>query len=153
MSKTKKEIDKDIMYGKIMPSAKRNTASITTADYSERDEGAAIKMLENETAKHTPAMLIDKNGLEVKSEHSTLVVNLQEYLIMDKLEAAFAKFNCCKCERCKKDVVALALNKLPPAYVVIEQSELDAELEKHNLPAVSTALIQAILKVRANPRH
>lgn len=153
MSKTKKEIDKDIMYGKIMPSVKRNNAAITTADYSENDEGKAIKMLEDETAKHTPAMLIDKNGIEVSSNHSALVVNLQEYLIMDKLDAAFAKFNCCKCERCKKDVVALALNKLPPAYMVLDQSELDAELEKHNLPAVSTALIQAILKVRANPRH
>ncbi|MEG2769318.1 MAG: late competence development ComFB family protein, partial [Oscillospiraceae bacterium] len=142
MAKSRKEIDKDIMYGKIMPSSVKTTVqeldeqgAVELANYAE-NENDAIEQVKNETKAPTPATLFDQNGIKIEDDSIPLVVNVQEYLVSDKLEAAFNKFNCCRCDRCKKDVAALALNKLKPHYVVIRQDQLEETLEKYNLPEV-----------------
>lgn len=154
MPKSRKEINKDIMYGKIMPSSlqKRGAPAPACAPL-EADETESIELLAQETATPTPAELFDQNGVKLPQQASALVVNLSEYLVSDKLEAAFAKFRCCQCDKCKKDVAAMALNLLKPHYVVARQEELDGLLMKYNGPEVSSAIIKAILQVRNHPRH
>ncbi len=159
MARQKKEFDKEIMYGKIMPSSLKNSLAINnnaennTETVIECDETTAINQLDTETSSPTPATLFDQSSVNKPAQDIPLVVNIYEYLVTDKLEAAFSKFNCCKCDRCKKDVAALALNKLQPKYIVITQNELAQALKTHNKQDVSTAVIQAILQVKRDPRH
>ena len=65
--------------------------------------------------------------------------------------------NICKCERCKSDIQALALNSLPAKYIVSEKGEMYtkvlAEIDAQQKINVITSIIKAIEIVSANPRH
>lgn len=81
------------------------------------------------------------------------LVNIMEYVVMDKLDQAFARFNCCKCDRCRKDVAALALNSLHPMYRVAQPDQMKGYTALVNSTDVMSAVIKAILQVKDNPRH
>ncbi|HOH89167.1 MAG TPA: late competence development ComFB family protein, partial [Bacillota bacterium] len=62
----------------------------------------------------------------------------------------------CKCDKCRLDIIALALNSLPSKYVVSAKGELYAkvsELEQQFDIDVGTAIIKAAFLVNENPRH
>ena len=63
----------------------------------------------------------------------------------------------CKCEKCKLDIKALALNSLSTKYTVSEQGEIYtaalAEVNKQQTIDVTTAITKAIAIVSANPKH
>ena len=86
------------------------------------------------------------NPLEVMGQMTTLI---------RMLDSTLDRFNCCKCDKCKKDIAALALNRLKPRYVVMKEGEQEkrrkAELE--NGSEVTGALVQAILVVKKAPWH
>ena len=68
----------------------------------------------------------------------------------------FKEANCCQCEDCRLDVMALMLNQLPPKYVVTDQGALFAQMEDFD-PQVKIDFIsimtQAADLVRIYPRH
>ena len=84
-----------------------------------------------------------------------ILVNLMEDIVFEKLDATLVRFNCCKCNRCKKDIAALALNRLQPRYVVMEKDDKDRRkmVEESYGSEVTSALVQAILLVKKEPRH
>lgn len=45
------------------------------------------------------------------------LVNLMEQTVMEKIDQLWADMDCCKCEKCRMDVAAYALNRLPAQYV------------------------------------
>ena len=62
----------------------------------------------------------------------------------------------CKCERCRMDIKALALNHLPAKYVVTDMGYVYTkinELEAQFKADVTVAVTNAMKVVRANPRH
>ena len=62
----------------------------------------------------------------------------------------------CSCERCRLDVMALVLNKLPVKYVVSAQGEAYTKLEFLRLQYkvdIITEIIQAIELVKKQPNH
>jgi competence protein ComFB len=62
----------------------------------------------------------------------------------------------CHCEKCRLDVMALALNELPPAYIVTQRGELFASIDStylQNQVDVEMAVLKAIDMVRENPKH
>ena len=62
----------------------------------------------------------------------------------------------CRCEKCRLDIQAYALNRLPSHYVVSRQGELYAkvsQLEFQMRVDLQSALIQAIEVVTRSPRH
>ena len=65
--------------------------------------------------------------------------------------------NICKCEKCKLDIKAIALNSLDTRYIVSEQGEIYtkalAEIDKQEKINVTTAITKAIEIVAANPKH
>lgn len=81
--------------------------------------------------------------------------NYMEDMVLEKLERTIKVLNGCDCERCLKDVLALALNQLPTAYAVSD-SDGDRYLKKlrgaYEVKATA-ALIKAIQQVKKNPRH
>ncbi len=163
MAKPKTEFDKDYIYNLIMPSASLDDASepptisvdtpasspeTAAAPSAEEDEASPISDLRSRLfSRKSGGVAIPA----VKREYA--VVNIMELLVSDRLDSVFSKFNCCQCDKCRKDAVAAALNLLPPEYVVAEVDEIDALRYKHSTKEVSAALVKAILQVRAHPRH
>lgn len=83
--------------------------------------------------------------------------NVMEDLVSEYADEAIAGDpNFCKCQRCRLDVVAIALNDLKPKYVVTRKgyayakvSELQAQFRTDIIVAVNKAMSQ----VRNSPRH
>lgn len=62
----------------------------------------------------------------------------------------------CKCNKCILDIKAIALNNLPPRYVVTEKGELYKKVEELDTQIqvdVIRAITKAIEQVRKNKRH
>lgn len=86
----------------------------------------------------------------------TKYYNIREVMVEGKLDEVWKDMDCCKCEICRDDIIALTLNKLPPKYVATKEGELygravECTTEK-NVEVVSQ-LIKAIKVVSKNPRH
>lgn len=85
------------------------------------------------------------------------VKNYMELYVWDMLDRVLEKQqNVCKCEQCRYDIVALALNDLPPRYVVSEKGETYTRaksLEQQFVIDVIAKITQAANVVAQHPRH
>ncbi len=82
--------------------------------------------------------------------------NYMEDLVIKRTDEILKSIDVCKCDKCKLDIIALALNSLPSKYVVSAKGELYAkvsELEQQFDIDVETAIIKAAFLVNENPRH
>lgn len=84
-------------------------------------------------------------------------VNLIELLVIQLVEEQLAKRSeICSCETCKVDIIAMALNHLPPKYVNTDKGELYVRTGVLNSQMSTDLLVQvskAIDHVAINPRH
>lgn len=150
-SRSRSEIDKDIMYSKIMPTGLADLCQ--GPDPEAPEDGEAPAPVLPAPASAPPERLLRRGGVQVHEKNSAAVINLMELLVTEKLDAAFDKFNCCKCNKCRKDAAAIALNNLHPKYVVIDPEQADALLTKEMYAEATAAIVKAILVVRTHPRH
>lgn len=161
MAKTKKEIDKESMYKKLMPSGPKNVRSMPAEPSAvpapnpeprQTAEKAEAPVPEREDPLHRP---IPPRKITVPALDSqrTVVVNAMESAVLAKLDTVLARCQCCRCDRCKKDIVALALNKLPPKYMVLSEGQSAPDIDPQTNARIITAMIQAVIKVRQFPRH
>lgn len=70
--------------------------------------------------------------------------------ILDKHE------NICKCDKCKLDITAIALNNLTPQYTVTEKGKLYTkvkEMEPQYEADIVREITKAIKVVSTQPRH
>lgn len=85
------------------------------------------------------------------------VKNYMEDLVFQRLAEVLDNHrNVCTCERCRYDIAAIALNFLPPRYVVTSQGETFARvksLEQQFNVDVVTAISHAIQLVSSQPHH
>jgi competence protein ComFB len=123
-------IDKEAMYKKIMPSAAQKER------VSEMSE-------EIPTTTNTP---------KVSYFQPKILVNLAELAVKERLNEALDRFKCCECDRCIKDILAIAVNTLPPKYIVRSEQDIAIELRKYEGDVVG-ALVNAVITVKNNPRH
>ncbi len=82
--------------------------------------------------------------------------NCMEEFVSKKTDEVLNIMKICKCEKCRLDIIALALNDLPSKYVVTEIGGLYAksrELELQFVVDVETAIVKAAMIVNKNPRH
>lgn len=64
--------------------------------------------------------------------------------------------NVCKCDKCKLDIKAIALNNLPPRYTVTEKGKLYTkvrEMEPQYEVDIVREITKAIKIVSSHPRH
>ena len=82
--------------------------------------------------------------------------NMMESIVEEEWQVMAPGLDCCTCEDCRNDMIAWALNQLPPKYVVTQAggaiSKADT-LRIQHLTDVRTALLQAAQMVNENPRH
>jgi len=91
-----------------------------------------------------------------KGENMNTYHNVMEMLVVQKLDEMWDALDGCKCDKCKMDIIACALNHLDPKYVVTKEGELYArlcELSNEHEVEITIALAKAIKMVRENPKH
>ncbi|MEG2660766.1 MAG: late competence development ComFB family protein [Oscillospiraceae bacterium] len=191
MARSKKEIDKELMYKKIMPTAMQNdeepetVANAPAPIFAPAQEPvppvvaepvADLAPVPAPTAEAAPmpaAPIAEELAEAIPSEAvsqpipsaapvveaaapeaiATEPVNIMEILLESRLDAAMDKFRCCNCDKCRKDIIAITLNKLPPYYITTQDPEKMADAESKYAGQVATALVQAILIVKSHPSH
>lgn len=85
------------------------------------------------------------------------IKNYMEDLVWQRLDEVIATHSkSCGCEKCRYDIAALALNFLPPRYVVTDQGETYTRIksleQQFNIDII-TAITHAIQIVRKCPHH
>lgn len=85
------------------------------------------------------------------------VKNYMEIYVWDMLDRVLDKRDdVCKCDICRHDIAALALNDLPPRYVVSRTGETYTKaktLEQQFMIDVIAKITMAANVVAAHPRH
>lgn len=85
------------------------------------------------------------------------LVNMMKYLVEQELERMLPHYpDLCRCDKCLLDIQAIALNSLPPHYVVSHMGELWARAENMSIQRqvdIQAALTKAIQIVHERPRH
>jgi len=79
-----------------------------------------------------------------------------EEVVFTMMENVLNDIDVCKCEKCKLDIAAIALNKLPSKYIVTEKGELYSKIntliQQFEVDVVS-AITKAAIIVKEYPRH
>lgn len=82
--------------------------------------------------------------------------NYMEDCVGDMLEAVLKSMDCCNCDKCRHDIMAITLNMLPPKYVVTRKGSLYtklAALQSQFDVDIISAITKAAVIVGRNPRH
>ncbi|MBP1925782.1 hypothetical protein J2Z76_001643 [Sedimentibacter acidaminivorans] len=154
--------DNDEMYPEGLVSINANKVYLNEVQKSE-DEDLNSNDIKKTEQDESASQNIDNSVIDIiqddeycEEEKSGIIIyNVMEGLVMEKLDITLQKMNCCKCDRCRDDIVALALNNLKPLYIVATRDEIESkkqEFSKSGLE-VTTAVLKAVLSVRRNPRH
>ncbi len=156
MSTTKKEIDKDLMYKKLMPTRPRSAKAAPQEEGEAAPEPSYAQIeraVAQEPLNQHKTIVRREVGVPFMDTQPTILVNTMESIVLEKLDSVLARFKCCKCDRCKKDIVAMSLNKLPAKYTVLMEGQPTPDIDPQTNAQVLTAMIQSVLAVRAHPRH
>lgn len=82
--------------------------------------------------------------------------NYMEEVVQRLLDDVMTDIGVCKCEKCRLDITAIALNNLPGKYFVTEKGELFSKINtlftQFEVDAI-TAMTKAALIVKQNPLH
>ncbi len=82
--------------------------------------------------------------------------NYMEEVVYSYLDLVLKDINMCKCEICKLDVAAKALNGLPSKYIVTKKGEIYSKIDNLKFQFevdVILAITKAAVLVKRNPRH
>lgn len=83
--------------------------------------------------------------------------NDMENIVKEELDKLLLKKDdVCKCYKCKLDMMILALNRLPPKYIITEKGRIYTKLKEQETQFkvdVVRELTKAIMQVSANPQH
>ncbi len=83
-------------------------------------------------------------------------VNVMQALVEEKVDKCMAEANMCTCPRCRIDVMALTLSRLPSKYVVLHSNDtlpmLTVYANRYSA-AVTSQLMAACQRIKENPRH
>lgn len=84
------------------------------------------------------------------------IKNYMEEVVFNLLDGVLDDINMCKCEACRMDIAALALNSLPPKYIATQKGELYSKvnsLRNQFEVDVIAAITKAAVLVKRAPRH
>lgn len=82
--------------------------------------------------------------------------NVMESLVEETYDKVGSSLDCCNCPRCRDDVIAYALNQLPPKYVATPQGVIYSKtynLGIQHHADIMAALMKGANVVKNNPRH
>lgn len=84
------------------------------------------------------------------------LTNLMEETVLNKIKQIWPQTNYCQCDRCRLDVAAFALNRLPAKYVQSLEGALIHRFESETTQtdaAITAVVYNAIQRIGEDPRH
>lgn len=93
---------------------------------------------------------------EAAPEPEFVHVNIMEEIVRDKIIYFMRQFDCCTCDRCIADAIALTLNGLMPKYIVTDPAAKDPLISLYTnrfIPDVTVEATKACMIIKENPRH
>lgn len=84
------------------------------------------------------------------------IINCKELMVKECVENLLKDSKGCKCEKCKRDIIALALNNLKPCYVTTKLGEVMTKIkstEQQEETNIIVEVTKAIKIVQKNPQH
>jgi len=85
------------------------------------------------------------------------LINYMEQVVKDELPRLIdLRKDVCTCENCQLDIIAYALNQLPPKYVVSERGHVHTKIdfvEIQHETDVTRVILQGINTIGKRPRH
>ncbi|MDF2613645.1 MAG: hypothetical protein K0S71_1431 [Clostridia bacterium] len=72
------------------------------------------------------------------------VCNYMEVLVEKYLDSVLEEWDICKCEKCRKDITALALNNLKPMYTSTESGNVYVKANTYFNPQYAADVVLAI---------
>lgn len=163
MPRAKKTFDREDMYKRIMPTASRSEQQEVVREFGDNTEKEILEInsfnssaFSRENTESSAALFQNKAIKWIAdSETETILYNITERLVIHRLDIALTKMKCCRCDRCKLDILSIALNSLKPHYVVCSSAELEDRIKNDEAFGleVTSAILKAILLIRKNPRH
>ncbi len=84
------------------------------------------------------------------------VINVMEDIVRERLDIFLSGMDCCQCEICKGDMMAMALNMLKPKYVNSHKGELFSRIDSskyQNTVDIDIAVTKAIATVSSSPHR
>ncbi len=82
--------------------------------------------------------------------------NILEDLITYKLDELIDATGVCKCDRCRTDIIAISLNKLPSRYVSSPGGDIMARIQSMDdqmQANITSTILKAIEVVKKKPHH
>ena len=126
--------------------------STITEDPVSEEAGPVVSMddLPTEPTVAAESAALDDDAIDFTS------VNVMESVVESKVDKYIDLFGLCHCPRCRADVIALALNRLPAKYIVMPKNEALPRISMYesSLGTVATAeILWACKAVFDAPRH
>lgn len=84
------------------------------------------------------------------------LINMTEKIVRNRLDELLMEKDCCKCEICYTDMLAIVLNSLPPQYVNSYEGEVLKRLENSSVQKsidMDIAILKAIEIVSRVDHH
>ena len=91
-----------------------------------------------------------------RDERMKLYHNIMEDVVEEAFDQLKASLDLCPCDQCRNDVIAFALNNLPPRYAVTSSGSAISKAASLNIQYhadVQAAVIRGAEVVRQHPRH
>lgn len=85
-----------------------------------------------------------------------LYQNITESIVEEVFDEVKDKLGCCCCDQCSADILAYALNQLPPRYVVSKIGAAAMKVQAfsfQNTADVKAAIYRGADLIRDHPRH
>lgn len=82
--------------------------------------------------------------------------NMMEIMVEETFDTMISELDCCTCELCRSDIVAYALNHLPPMYAVSDSGRVISKLyatQAQHMLEIQIELAKAARLVKSHPRH
>lgn len=81
------------------------------------------------------------------------LINVAEIVVFDLLDKIISQKDICKCDRCKLDIAAIALNNMPPNYMVSTEGRVRRSINSQLKVDIGREIESAIEIVAARPHH
>ncbi|MGN1107674.1 MAG: late competence development ComFB family protein [Huintestinicola sp.] len=85
-----------------------------------------------------------------------MLVNANEEIVKQRMPELLKEYDCCKCEKCVCDMMAIALNNIRPAYVNTAEGMLFKRINSmlpQKTADIDIEILKAINLVSAHPKH
>lgn len=84
------------------------------------------------------------------------LTNMMEETVLAKIDQLWPKTDFCKCDQCRIDIAAYALNRLPPRYVHSLAGKLIHRFDASTVQMdaeITACVYNAIVRIGEDPNH